>query len=74
MIWYVLWMVAGIGAGIVIYNRAGQGGESSYNSTPVLVGEAVWFGLGAFIGLTMLWIIAFLLIAFSGFTMFGNRH
>jgi hypothetical protein len=74
MVWYVIWMMAGIAGGILLYNRAGQGGQASYNLPMTFGAEAIWFGIGASIGLTMMWVVVLFLIVATGFTMFGNRH
>ena len=68
MAWYFVWMLIGIGGGIILYNR------SSYNLPMTLAAELIWFGIGAAIGLIMLWIIVVLLVIGMGFTVFGNRH
>jgi len=74
MVWYVIWMIAGLAGGIMLYNRAGQGGQASYNLPMTFGAEAIWFGIGAGIGLTMMWIVVLFLVVATGFTMFGNRH
>lgn len=74
MVWYVAWMVMGLAGGIVLYNRAGQGGQASYNLPMTFGIETVWFGIGASIGLTMMWIVVLFLLVATSFTLFGNRH
>lgn len=74
MIWYVIWVVIGLAGGILLYNRIGQNGQSSYNLPMVLVLEGIWFGIGAVIGLTMMWIVVFLSVTSAGFIAFGHRH
>ena len=74
MVWYVIWMVAGLAGGILLYNRAGQGGQASYNLPMTFGAEAIWFGIGAGIGLTMMWIVVLFLLVATGFTMFGDRR
>jgi hypothetical protein len=68
MLWYLFWMVTGAGAGIVIYNR------TSYNLVATCAVDAIWFSVGAALGLTMMWIVVVFLVIAAGFTMFGNRH
>lgn len=74
MVWYVIWVIIGLAGGILLYNRIGQNGQSSYNLPMVLVLEGIWFGIGAVIGLTMMWIVVFLSVTSAGFIVFGHRH
>lgn len=68
IIWYVLWIVTGVGLGIWIYNK-------SSNNIPMSAGaEAIWFGIGTTLEVTMgLVAVGFAIIA-VGFLVYGNRH
>ncbi len=72
--WYFVWIVIGVGGGIVLYNRVGLGGQPSYNLPMTFAAELIWFGLGSVLGLTMLWIVVILLVTALGFIVFGHRH
>jgi hypothetical protein len=68
MIWYIIWIVVGVGLGIWIYNK-------SSNNIPMSAGaEAIWFGIGTTLEITMgLVAVGFAIIA-VGFLVYGNRH
>lgn len=68
MIWYVGWVIVGIGIFVVVYNKFG------FKLLMTLVCEIMWFAIGSTLGLTMLWIVVILLIVSAGFMAFGERR
>lgn len=68
MVWYVGWVIVGIGIFVVVYNKFG------FKLLMTLVCEIMWFAIGSTLGLTMLWIVVILLIVSAGFMTFGERR
>lgn len=66
-VWYFVWIVFAAGIGFWMYNKR-------RNVVGSFMAECAWMGLGAFLGLTMLWIVAILLIVAIGFTIYGDRR
>jgi phage gp45-like len=67
-IWYFIWLMIGIGGGILIYTR------SSQNLVATFAAELIWFGIGSVMGLIWMWIVFVFIIIALGFIVFGHRH
>lgn len=68
MLWYLVWVALGILIFVLLYNKA------NFHFALSMTATAIWFGFGATLGLTMLWIVVILLIVGLGFNVYAERR
>lgn len=67
-LWYFLWILFSVAAGVFIFNKSGN------KFVPAFAAEILLFALGAVIGLTMLWIMVIFSIIGLGISIWGDRR
>jgi hypothetical protein len=68
-VWYMVWMLLASAIGALVYTGTGR-----YHWPIALFAEAFWAGIGATLGLIMLWFIVALCIIAAGFTLFAKQY